>query len=161
MQICRLVGGLPLGIRLAATLVRLLQRSNCDTSGAEHYTILTTTFHDLPIRHRSVEATLAIHWQLLSAVDRLTFAQCAIFPDSFTLAAIAARIWRHRPPDTASGRPNVTATGRPRRYTMHRLMREQLPRWQRTQLKMPTVEQHVRERHCLYFVAQEFSKKAG
>lgn len=154
MQICRLVEGLPLGIELAATLVR---RYSCDqiaTRLAEHYNILTTTFHDLPIRHRSIEATLDYSWQLLSAVDRLTFVQCAIFPDSFTLAAATEITGATAPQLQQLEGQMLLQQVAPKRYTMHRLMRQYA--LQQLQ-KMPTVEQHVRERHCLYFV--EFLKK--
>lgn len=154
MQICRLVEGLPLGIELAATLVR---RYSCDQIAArlaEHYTILTTTFHDLPMRHRSIEATLAYSWQLLSAVDRLVFAQCAIFPDSFTLTAATEITGATAPQLQHLEGQMLLQQVAPKRYTMHRLMRQYA--LQQLQ-KMPTVEQHVRERHCLYFV--EFLKK--
>lgn len=154
MQICRLVEGLPLGIELAATLVR---RYSCEQIAArleDHYTILTSTFHDLPSRHRSIEATLAYSWQLLSAVDRQIFTQCAIFPDSFTLTAAAEIAGATAPQLQRLEAQMLLQQVAPKRYTMHRLMRQYA--LQQLQ-KMPTVEQHVRERHCLYFVA--FLKK--
>lgn len=149
MQICRLVEGLPLGIELAATLVR---RYSCDqivTRLETHYTILSTTFHDLPIRHRSIEATLAYSWQLLSTVDRLTFAQCAIFPDSFTQATAATITGATEPQLQRLERQMLLQQVAPKRYTMHRLMRQYALQQLR---QMDQLEQQVRERHCLYFV---------
>lgn len=154
LQICRLVEGLPLGIELAATLVR---RYSCDQIASrlkEHYTILSTTFHDLPMRHRSIEATLAYSWQLLSTVDRLTFAQCAIFPDSFTQTTAAAITGATASQLQRLERQMLLQQVAPKRYTMHRLMRQ----YALQQLQqMDLLEQQVRERHCLYFGA--FLKK--
>lgn len=154
MQICRLVEGLPLGIELAATLVR---RYSCDQIASrlqDHYTILSTTFHDLPMRHRSIEATLAYSWQLLSAADRLSFAQCAIFPDSFTQVTAAAVTDTTEQQLQRLERQMLLQQVAPKRYTMHRLMRQ----YALQQLQqMPTLAQQVRERHCLYFV--EFLNK--
>lgn len=148
VQICRLLEGLPLGIELAATLS---QRYSCAQIAhllENHYAILATTFHDLPARHRSIEATLAYSWQLLGPDDALILAQCALFRDSFTLAAAAAitgatpaqlqRLEDHLLLHPMGGK----------RYTMHRLMRQYaLQQLQTT----PTVEQTVRERHCRYY----------
>lgn len=149
VQICRLLEGLPLGIELAATLI---QRYTCTQIARlleDHYAILATTFHDLPARHRSIEATLAYSWQLLGPDDALILAQCAIFRDSFTHAAAMALTGAmpsqlQRLEDQMLLHPLGA-----RRYTMHRLMRQYaLQQLQAT----PAVEQAVRERHCCYFV---------
>lgn len=149
VQICRLLEGLPLGIELAATLI---QRYSCPQIAhllEKHYAILATTFHDLPARHRTIEATLAYSWQLLGPADALILAQCAIFRDSFTHAAATAITGAtadqlQRLEDHLLLHPLGV-----KRYTMHRLMRQYaLQQLQAT----PAVEQAVRERHCRYFV---------
>ena len=141
--------GLPLGIELAAILI---QRYSCPQIARlleNHYAILATTFHDLPARHRSIEATLAYSWQLLGPDDALILAQCAIFCDSFTHAAAmvitsATAAQLQRLEDQLLLHPLGA-----QRYTMHRLMRQYaLQQLQTT----PVIEQGVRERHCRYFV---------
>jgi DNA-binding SARP family transcriptional activator/predicted ATPase len=149
VQICRLLEGLPLGIELAATLI---QRYSCPQIVRlleNHYAILATTFHDLPARHRSIEATLAYSWQLLGPDDALLLAQCAIFRNSFTHAAATAITGAtpaqlQRLEDQLLLHPLGA-----QRYTMHRLMRQYaLQQLQTT----PVTEQVVHERHCRYFV---------
>lgn len=148
VRICHAVEGLPLGIELAASLVQHYPCTQIANMLEQNYTVLTAPFHDLPLRHRSLQATLAYSWQLLSPAEGVILAQCAIFPDSFTATA-------------ASAITGATPTQLKRlesymllqqmgaeRYAMHGLMRQ----YAFEQLHAtPAAEQAARDRHCLYF----------
>ncbi|MEZ4735668.1 MAG: BTAD domain-containing putative transcriptional regulator [Caldilineaceae bacterium] len=149
LRICRLVEGLPLGIELAATLV---QRYTCTQIAAmleQTYTTLTAPFHDLPMRHHSLQATLAYSWQLLSPAEAAILAQCAIFHDSFTFAAATA-VTGATPAQLQRLKAQMLLHQiGPERYVMHGLMRQ----YALEQLRaIPVVEAEARDRHSLYFV---------
>jgi predicted ATPase/DNA-binding CsgD family transcriptional regulator len=89
-RICRLVGGMPLGIELAASWVRLLSCSEIAHGIAQNLDMLTTSWRDVPERHRSIQAVLDHSWQLLAAGEQEVFRKLAVFSDSFRPAAAAA-----------------------------------------------------------------------
>lgn len=89
-QICRFVGGLPLGIELAAVQLRY---HDCATILAklEHdFSSVTTSMLDVPVRHRNMRTVLAASWQLLAAEEREVLAACTIFRDGFDVMAAEA-----------------------------------------------------------------------
>jgi DNA-binding SARP family transcriptional activator/predicted ATPase len=69
-QICRLVGGLPLGIELAAGLIREKRCSEIATEIALTLEGVATKWHDLPPRQRSLKATFEYTWQMLTKPER-------------------------------------------------------------------------------------------
>ena len=65
-RICELVGGLPLGIELAAAWVRTLTCQEIAEEIQKSLDFLATTARDLPERHRSIRATIEHSWALLT-----------------------------------------------------------------------------------------------
>ncbi|MBX3014990.1 MAG: tetratricopeptide repeat protein [Caldilineaceae bacterium] len=153
-HICQLVDGLPLAIELAATLVQRYTCAQIATLLETQYAILTTDFHDLAARHRSLQTMLGYSWQLLSAHEKNILMQCAIFHDSFT--PLAATILADASPEQLQrleGKMLLHPLGE-KRLTMHRLTRQ----YALQQLSMVAEQEaSARERHCLYFV--EFLKE--
>ncbi len=86
-QICRLVDGLPLGIELAATWVRLLTCRQIVAQMQDSIDFLTTPLREIPERHRSLRAVFEHSWQLLSHQEQKTFANLTLFRDGFRLPA--------------------------------------------------------------------------
>ena len=86
-QACRLLGGAPLGIQLAAAASR--QRSCAEIAAALEHSLdsLTSTLHNVPDRHRSLRAAFDHSWVLLHAAGQAQFARLAIFPETFDAAA--------------------------------------------------------------------------
>jgi len=86
-RICRLVGGMPLGLELASAWVRALP---CDTIADEirrGLDILEATAHNSPLRHRSIRAVFESMWCRLTESERHVFQSLSVFRGSFTLEA--------------------------------------------------------------------------
>jgi predicted ATPase/DNA-binding SARP family transcriptional activator len=89
-HICRTLGGLPLGIKLAAAWVRTLP---CAAIAAEipgNLDFAMLTPHGLPDRHRSLRALLDSSWQRLSAQEQSVLTKLAVFRRDFSVEAAIA-----------------------------------------------------------------------
>ncbi len=88
-HICHLVGGMPLGIELAASWVRLLSCTEIACEIEKSLDFLTVTLRDLPTRHRSLRAVFDYSWNLLSTGEQQALAQLSVFCGGFTREAAA------------------------------------------------------------------------
>lgn len=86
-QICQLVDGMPLGIELAATWVRILACPEIVHEIQRSLDFLSTTLRNLPARHRSLRAVFDQSWGLMTAQEQQVFRQLACFRGGFTRAA--------------------------------------------------------------------------
>lgn len=87
VRICRLLGGMPLGIELAAAWVRAL---SCDAIADEierSLDILQTSMRNVEPRHRTMRAVFEPTWTRLSQADREVFQQLSVFRGGFTREA--------------------------------------------------------------------------
>ena len=87
VRICHLVEGMPLALELAAVWVRMLSCREIAQGIEQGLAWLTTTLHDLPTRHRSLQAVIDHSWKLLSTEEQRVFAACAVFRGGFTREA--------------------------------------------------------------------------
>lgn len=87
VRICQLVEGLPLGIELAASWVRVLSCVDIAGEIEQGLGFLTTALHHVPERHRSLRAVLEHSWQLLSEAEQRAFRRLAIFRGGFSREA--------------------------------------------------------------------------
>jgi predicted ATPase/DNA-binding SARP family transcriptional activator len=90
VRICRLVGGMPLGIELAAAWVAILPVIEIPQEIERNLDFLSTTMRDLPERHRSMRAVFDQSWSLLTAPEQVVFRRLSIFRGGFTRAAVEA-----------------------------------------------------------------------
>ncbi len=90
LQVCRFVEGLPLGIELAAALLRYHTCAELWQSIQQDYRVLAATQRDVPPRHRTITALFDFSWHFLTPSQARTLAACSIFPQSFTAEAAAA-----------------------------------------------------------------------
>lgn len=86
-RICRMVGGMPLGIILAATWVEHLSPATIATELTQGFDLLETELRDLPERQRSMQAVLDYSWQRLTPSEQGVFMRLAIFQGGFTRTA--------------------------------------------------------------------------
>ena len=162
-QICQLVEGLPLGLKLAAALMADHSCRQIAEGLAQSYKFLASDVDDLPVRQRSIQATLAYSWQFLSETEAAVLAQCAVFGRGFTSAAAAAvagatvEVLKQLEDHSLLQRTDQD------RFIIHELVRQYALEQLQKQL---LAEQAARQRHCAYYTnflqswAQE-SRKTG
>lgn len=151
-QICRLVGGMPLGIELAAAMMTIYPAAKIAEQLMYDAVNLQMTWADLSPWHRNIEQMLAASWQLLTLDEANLLAQCTLFSGSFTLAAVTTI--SGTTPDRVRTlveksllRQHTLETDR---FTMHELVRHYAHRQLQQQ---PGLEEQTRARHATYYLA--------
>jgi predicted ATPase len=89
-RICRLVGGMPLALELAAGWLRTLTLDAVADEIESGLDLLRTTAHDMPARFRSIRAVFDRSWQLLDDAERSALARLSVFRGGFRRDAAAA-----------------------------------------------------------------------
>ncbi|MFQ6049389.1 MAG: BTAD domain-containing putative transcriptional regulator, partial [Phycisphaerae bacterium] len=87
IRICHLVGGMPLGIELAAGWVRILSTTAIADEIAHNLDALATTMRDVPERHRSLRAVFEESWQHLTPAEQAVFRRLSVFRGGFSREA--------------------------------------------------------------------------
>lgn len=89
LSICRQVEGMPLGIELAASWLRLMTCEQVAARMASTLDFLTTPapFRNMPERHRSLRVVFQQSWSLLSADEQAVLMRLALFRGGFDLEA--------------------------------------------------------------------------
>ncbi|HEX7596748.1 MAG TPA: tetratricopeptide repeat protein, partial [Polyangia bacterium] len=88
-RVCRLVEGMPLGIELAATWVRMLSFPEIAAEIERSLDFLTSSRRGVPERHRDLRAVFEHSWSLLSESERAAFRKLSLFHGGFTREAAA------------------------------------------------------------------------
>ena len=88
-EICRLLGGMPLAIELAASWAGVLRPSGILQRLREGLELLSQGPGDMPARHRSIERVFDYSWQLLRDEERRLLAALSVFSGTFTAEAAA------------------------------------------------------------------------
>ncbi|MBF6614272.1 MAG: tetratricopeptide repeat protein [Chloroflexi bacterium] len=83
LRICRLVGGLPLAIELAAGWVSVLSANEIAQEIENNLDFLATQLKDVPARHRNMRAVFDRSWSLLSEQERDLFVRLSVFRGGF------------------------------------------------------------------------------
>lgn len=148
-RLCRLLGGLPLGIELAARW-------------AGHYTpdeIVAAVQHDLdfladragdrPDRHRSLRAVFQYTWRLLEAETRAGLARLAVFRGSFDRAAARGGAGIDVATLAALVDASLLRQAESGRYELHALLRQ----FAAERLEASGEAEEARARHAAYYLA--------
>ncbi|HMQ34613.1 MAG TPA: tetratricopeptide repeat protein, partial [Chloroflexaceae bacterium] len=106
-RLCRLVGGTPLAIELAATWARLMPYAEIAAAIARDLDFLAVNARGVPERHRGPRAVFEHSWRLLDPIDQGAFRRLAVFCGGFTRDAAAAVLGLHAWP--ASNREAMAA----------------------------------------------------
>jgi predicted ATPase len=148
VRICRLVDGMPQGIRLAAAWVALFKPAEIADQIEQSIDILETGRSDVPERQRSMRATFDHSWELLGAREREIFPALSVFRGGFTSeAALAVAGATPRELMTLVEKSLVDSDGRGR-FQTHELLRSYAVEKLATR---PNNEFDVRARHCNYY----------
>jgi predicted ATPase/transcriptional regulator with XRE-family HTH domain len=86
-RICQLVDGLPLGLELAATWMRMMSLQEVVHEIEQSMDFLSTTGRDVPQRHRSIRAVFDHSWNLLSNKEQQVMRRLSVFRGGFTREA--------------------------------------------------------------------------
>ena len=89
-RICQLVEGMPLGIELAATWLRMMSCQDIVAEIQKSIDFLSTDMRTVPSRHRSVRAVFENSWQSLAAQEQTVLAKLSIFRGGFDRNAAEA-----------------------------------------------------------------------
>ncbi|MBN1313021.1 MAG: tetratricopeptide repeat protein [Anaerolineae bacterium] len=83
-RLCRILGGLPLGIELATGLLSVASCSQIADEVEQNLDVLASTRRDALERHRSLRAVFDHSWQMLSVNEQQVFPRLSVFLGGFT-----------------------------------------------------------------------------
>lgn len=87
VRIGQLVQGMPLGLELAATWLRMMTCREIAQEIDKGLDFLTTSLRDVPKRHQSLRAVFEQSWQLLTKEERAIFRRLSVFRGGFRYRA--------------------------------------------------------------------------
>lgn len=148
-RICRLVGGTPLAIEMAAAWVRSLPCAEIERKISGTLDFLATALRDVPERHRSMRAVFEQSWHMLSTEERALLCRLSAFHDGWTEDA-GAQVAAATPAVlTALIDKSLLRLGADGRYGLHPLLRQFAAEHREA---TPHEEQRVMQRHSQYFL---------
>jgi DNA-binding SARP family transcriptional activator/predicted ATPase len=151
VRLCQLVEGLPLGLELASAWIDMLSIPEITREVERSLDFLQAGYADLPDRHRSMQATMDVSWNLLNNEEKLAFSALSVFRGGFTWkAAHAVAGADRRILSSLVNKSILHYEAQQQRCSLHELLlqfaagklAEDAPR--RTE---------ILERHCAYFSA--------
>ena len=147
VRICQLVNGMPLGLELAATWVKLISCQEIAAEIEKNLDFLTTSMRNVPERHRSLRAVFRHSWQLLSDEEQDVFKKLSAFRGGFLYEA-AAQVAGTSLPLLASLMDKSLLRRRENgRYEIHELLRQ----YAAEKLQEGGEDETIQERHSDYF----------
>ncbi len=124
VRICQLVGGMPLGIILAAAWVDVLSPNEIVTELSQGFDFLESELRDLPERQRSMRAVLAQSWQRLTEAERIVFMRLTVFRGGFTRMAVQQVAGASVRMLSSFVNKSLLQCEPNRRYTIHEFLRQ-------------------------------------
>ncbi len=125
VSICKLVGGLPLAIELAASWVRILSCREIMQELEKSLDFLETRKLDVPLRHRSIKTVFDHSWKLLTDDERSLLMKLSVFQGGFTReAANAATGTSLSLLSSLVDKSLLRHSKNPDRYDLHELVRQ-------------------------------------
>ncbi len=156
IRICSLVEGLPLGLELAASWVRLMTCKEIATEIENSLELLTSASKNVPERHRSLKTAFEQSWKLLTSKEQEVLRKLSVFVGGFRREA-ASEVTGATIPVLASlvdkSLLRVLVNGRYDRHPLlYQFTREKL-------LEHPNEHLALKEHHSLYYLT--FTKHAN
>ncbi|MGQ9706355.1 MAG: tetratricopeptide repeat protein [bacterium] len=87
-RICQLVDGLPLGIELSSSWIRMLSTKDIAMEVEKSYGFLTTQLRDVPERHRGLRVVFEYSYKLLTDAEKDILIKLSMFRGGFTREAV-------------------------------------------------------------------------
>lgn len=89
-QICRMVGGMPLGIQMASAWIEMLPPEEILAEIQQGMEIFEMELQDVPQRQRSIQTVFDYSWRMLSDKEQKLFSQLSLFRGGFTRSVAQA-----------------------------------------------------------------------
>lgn len=147
VEICRILGGIPLAILLAASWLDTLSISEIKAEIEENIEFLEIHLRDMPTRHQSMRRVFNHSWQRLSVQEQSIFTKLSVFREGFTRHAaksIAGANIHHLKRLVQTSFIQHLPSGR---YVIHELMRQ----YGETKLRDSGEFDVVCDKHARYF----------
>jgi tetratricopeptide (TPR) repeat protein len=146
-RICRLVEGMPLALELSAPWIKVI---NCQEIAGEiqrSLDFLTTSFQDVPERHRSLRVVFEQTWERLSTAERTVLKQLSVFRSGCTREAAELVTGATLPVLASLVDKALLRRTNLGRYEMHELLRQ----YTSGRLEASGQCETAQEAHCFYF----------
>lgn len=148
VRICRLVEGVPLGIELAASWLRVLTCRDIVREIETSLDFLTTTLQDVPERHRSVRAVFDYSWNLLSPAEQTMLRCLSVFHGGFERGAAAQVVGASLPLLAGLVDKSLLRRNAAGRYETHDMLRQYADEKLEAN---PEERDRVHDAHCHYY----------
>jgi predicted ATPase len=147
-RICRLVGGMPLAILLAAAWMEMLSPAEIMAQLEHGYDLLQVDLRDLPARHRSIEAVFDASWGMLDDTERETFARLSVFRGGFTWEAAEHVVDPSLRTLFSLVHKSFLQRDTTGRYEVHELLRQYA---EHKLAEYPAARERIADLHCAYY----------
>ncbi len=147
-RLCQLVDGMPLGIELAATWVRMLSCAEIVNEVERSLDFLATSTRNIPDRHRSLRAVFDRSWQLLAVEESELFRRLSVFRGGFTRASAEEVAGATLPLLSKLVDKSLLQRIGDRRFDLHQLLRQ----YSEEQLAAAHEASPMRDLHLAYYL---------
>lgn len=158
MRISQLAEGLPLGLELAATWVRMMSVKEIAKEIERSLDFLTASTRDLPARHRSLRAVFDHSWNLLSKDEQRALMKLSVFRGGFTRQAADQVAGATLSLLSALVDKSLVRRNEIDRYDLHELIRQYAA--ERLQNE-PEEERAARAQHADHYLSLLAARKAA
>jgi predicted ATPase/predicted negative regulator of RcsB-dependent stress response len=148
IALCRRLEGMPLGIELAAALVRVLSPAEIDEELTGNIDVLSISTRNMPASHRSLRAVFERSWQLLSDEMQVALSALSLFRGSFDREAAFSVAGLTLPMLADLVDQSLVRRLPSNRYDLHELMRQFVAEKLNA---APGEQDAVAQRHCHHF----------
>ena len=154
IRICRLVDGMPLGIELAASRVRVLSCGAIAEEIERSLDILETPTRNVELRHRTMRAAFEPTWARLNDQEREVFRKLSVFRGGFTRegAELVADASLHTLSSLVD--KSLLRAGESGRFDLHELLRQ----YAEEQLNLSGKVEAVHNAHSVFYAEFLFQR---
>ena len=149
LHICQLLEGMPLGIELAASWVRLLSCQEISREIEKSLGFLQSRTHDRPTRHQSLDAAFEHSWVLLPAGQQQALMRLTVFDNDFHHSAANTIAQAGLPQLAALVDCSLVQQTTSGRYRLQEILRQ----FAREKLHAAGLAGQIATRHASYYLA--------
>jgi predicted ATPase len=149
INICQMVEGMPLGIELVATWLRIMPIHRIAEQIKQNLNLIETDLRNMPERHRSLRAVFDHSWKLLSDTERQALMRLSVFQGGFRQNAAGQVAEVAQPVLAGLVDKSLVRTVNAERFDLHEFIRH----FALEKLTEAGALEEMNQRHLNYFVA--------